>query len=218
MDLQSLLHEEDEDELSDMEEDHTPVTHRREFTYAGARPASENPTPDENDRLFGNRSAPCTKSSAACGENKNNETYVLEDGELEEGEVHTSADGEKAANDNNDGLPSRVTAKEHETAVKIGRKLGEKKLHLLRQVVAHCGISFCLELLEATLKVEANGGMLRRNSTLRRDPGGVFLTLLEERIAKEKMKRIRDAAKPEEKRLKQSSRQKAQRGAAKDHG
>jgi hypothetical protein len=47
-----------------------------------------------------------------------------------------------------------MNVQEHEAAVKIGHKLGEKKLHLMRQVVAYCGISFSLEVLENTLKVE----------------------------------------------------------------
>eukprot|EP00976_Prorocentrum_cordatum_P107031 1194573-Prorocentrum_minimum.AAC.8 len=107
MDLHSLLHEDEEDELSgsDMEADFTTVATRREFTYAGA---SGNPASDENDRLFGNCSASSVKRNAACGKNNQEDISTLEEGELEEEEVQPSSVVEKG---NNDVLPSRVTAK-----------------------------------------------------------------------------------------------------------
>jgi hypothetical protein len=59
----------------------------------------------------------------------------------------------------------------------LAAALQEPKVHLLRQVLRTLGAERCAALLADTLTCEANGGLLTKDGTRRRTPGGVFFQL-----------------------------------------
>jgi hypothetical protein len=58
--------------------------------------------------------------------------------------------------------------------------LQEPKVTLLRQVLRTLGAERCAALLADTLTCEAHGGLLTKDGTRRRTPGGVFFQLVKE--------------------------------------
>lgn len=75
-----------------------------------------------------------------------------------------------------------------ETAItaKLAAALQEteaKPIAELRYVVACLGGTACVALLQETLQIERQGGMLTRDKTRRRTRGGVFLHLAKKQIA-----------------------------------
>jgi PHAX RNA-binding domain-containing protein len=78
-------------------------------------------------------------------------------------------------------------------ADQIGDTLGENNFHARRQIkliVELVGVEFVQAVLQETLTVEANGGMLTLNESRRRTPGGVFLYLARARVAPELVEKI----------------------------
>ena len=72
----------------------------------------------------------------------------------------------------------------------LAQVLQESNVHLLTQVLRMLGQDRCRALLEDTLQCEANGGMLRRDGTHRRTPGGVFFHLVKERMTTHEHRRL----------------------------
>src|SRR5207253_8807171 len=68
--------------------------------------------------------------------------------------------------------------------------LQEPNRPLLTQVLRMLGQDRCRVILEDTLQCEANGGMLRRDGTHRRTPGGVFFQLVKERVTPPERRRL----------------------------
>jgi len=68
--------------------------------------------------------------------------------------------------------------------------LQEPKVPLLRQVLRTLGQDRCAALLADTLTSEANGGMLTKDGTRRRTPGGVFFQLVKERATRQERHRL----------------------------
>ena len=63
----------------------------------------------------------------------------------------------------------------------LAEVLQEPNRPLLTQVLRTLGQDRCAAILTATLTCEANGGMLTKDGTRRRTPGGVFFQLVRER-------------------------------------
>lgn len=81
-----------------------------------------------------------------------------------------------------------LTPDEHATFVKIADRLGETEKGARKQVVnivKHCGIDFATAMLEETLKIEENGGMMTLDGERRRSPGGVYFYLARGRMTDE---------------------------------
>src|SRR6266704_1093302 len=72
----------------------------------------------------------------------------------------------------------------------LAQVLQESNVHLLTQVLRMLGQDRCRVILEDTLQCEANGGMLRRDGTHRRTPGGVFFQLVKERVTPPARRRL----------------------------
>jgi len=70
------------------------------------------------------------------------------------------------------------------TVETLTASLQEPNCDLLRQVLAVLGPAHTAQLLAQTLEVEAGGGMLVRNRTRRRTPGGVFFHLVRQRVTR----------------------------------
>jgi len=68
--------------------------------------------------------------------------------------------------------------------------LQEPKVPLLRQVLRTLGQDRCAAILADTLTSEANGGMLTKDGTRRRTPGGVFFQLVKERATPKERHRL----------------------------
>jgi hypothetical protein len=60
----------------------------------------------------------------------------------------------------------------------------EPNLDVLRQVLAVLGPDHTAQLLAQTLEVEAAGGLMVRNGTRRRTPGGVFFHLVRQQVTR----------------------------------
>lgn len=78
-------------------------------------------------------------------------------------------------------------------ANEIADQLGESEKKPRRQIyniVSVCGVEFSRQLLNDTLEIEANGGMLVVNGDRRRTPGGVFFQLARDRMEEEARERI----------------------------
>jgi PHAX RNA-binding domain len=71
------------------------------------------------------------------------------------------------------------------TVETLAEILQEPKVPLLRQVLRTVGPDRCAALLADTLACEASGGMLTKDGTRRRTPGGVFLQLVKERATRQ---------------------------------
>jgi len=69
----------------------------------------------------------------------------------------------------------------------LAEVLQEPKIPLLRQILRTLGPARTIDLLTEALQVEAAGGMLTKDGSRRRTPGGVFFQLVKERVtAKER--------------------------------
>lgn len=67
----------------------------------------------------------------------------------------------------------------------IAEQLNEPEKGLLEQVVRLLGLERSLILLQKTLEIEAGGGMMVRDGTRRRTPGGVFFYLVRAHVPEE---------------------------------
>src|SRR5262249_13674139 len=74
--------------------------------------------------------------------------------------------------------------------------LQEPQVPLLRQVLRTLGPDRCAAILMETLTCEANGGMLTKDGTRRRTPGGVFFQLVKERATRQACHRLFDSPTP----------------------
>jgi len=70
------------------------------------------------------------------------------------------------------------------TVDQLAAALQEPHVDLLRQVLVLLGPDHTAQLLAQTLEVEAAGGMLVRNRTRRRTPGGVFFHLVRQQATR----------------------------------
>jgi hypothetical protein len=68
--------------------------------------------------------------------------------------------------------------------------LQEPKVPLLRQVLRTLGQDRCAALLADTLQCEAQGGMLTKDGSRRRTPGGVFFQLVKEHATRQEHQRL----------------------------
>jgi hypothetical protein len=68
--------------------------------------------------------------------------------------------------------------------------LQEPNRPLLRQVLRTLGPDRCAAILADTLTCEANGGMLTKDGTRRRTPGGVFFQLVKARATRQERRRL----------------------------
>ena len=69
---------------------------------------------------------------------------------------------------------------------RIAQELGETQrvpIGQIRRIVQHLGTERALAFLEETRQVEAQGGMLLPDGSRRRTPGGVFFSLVKERLS-----------------------------------
>jgi PHAX RNA-binding domain-containing protein len=76
------------------------------------------------------------------------------------------------------------------TAETLAAILQEPKVPLLRQVLRTLGQDRCAALLADTLTCEANGGLLTKDGTRRRTPGGVFFQLVKKRATRQERHRL----------------------------
>ena len=76
------------------------------------------------------------------------------------------------------------------TVAKLAEILQEPNRPLLTQVLRTLGLERCAALLADTLQCEANGGMLTKDGTRRRTPGGVFFQLVRERATPQERRRL----------------------------
>src|SRR5690348_10159017 len=76
------------------------------------------------------------------------------------------------------------------TVEKLAEVLQEPKQALLRKVLRRLGIDRTTAMLADTLTCEANGGMLTKDGTRRRSPGGVFFQLVKERVTRQERWRL----------------------------
>jgi hypothetical protein len=74
---------------------------------------------------------------------------------------------------------------DHLTVAKLVQALQESNKDLLTKVLWTLGQDRCRAILAETLTCEANGGMLTKDGTWRRTPGGVFFQLVKERATKQ---------------------------------
>ena len=70
------------------------------------------------------------------------------------------------------------------TVDQLAATLHEPNVELLRQVLAVLGPDHTAQLLAQTLEVEAAGGLMVRNGTRRRTPGGVFFHLVRQQVTR----------------------------------
>jgi hypothetical protein len=76
------------------------------------------------------------------------------------------------------------------TVEQLAEVFQEPMLPLLRQVLQTLGQDRCAALLKDTRTCEANGGMLTKNGSRRRTPGGVFFPLVKERATPQERRRL----------------------------
>src|SRR5882672_3146039 len=72
----------------------------------------------------------------------------------------------------------------------LAEVLQEPKRSLLMKVLRLLGTDRTMAILADTLTCEANGGMLTKDGTRRRTPGGVFFQLVRERATKHERGRL----------------------------
>jgi hypothetical protein len=80
-----------------------------------------------------------------------------------------------------------------QTAATIADRLGESEAgprSLIIRIVKELGQERTLALLDETMQIEANGGMLLPDGSRRRTPGGVFFFLVKERLTQAGEKQI----------------------------
>lgn len=76
------------------------------------------------------------------------------------------------------------------TADILAEALQEPNRPLLTKVLRTVGEDRCRALLADTLQCEANGGMLTRDGTRRRTPGGVFFQLVKNHVTPQERRRL----------------------------
>src|SRR5262245_36632962 len=79
---------------------------------------------------------------------------------------------------------------DHLTVATLVQALQEPNTDLLTKVLRTLGQDRCTAILADTLTCEANGGMLTKDGTRRRTPGGVFFQLVKERATKQERWRL----------------------------
>src|SRR5215471_16848130 len=72
----------------------------------------------------------------------------------------------------------------------LAATLQEPKRPLLATVLRVLGQARCAAILADTLTCEASGGMLTKDGTRRRTPGGVFFQLVREQATKQERRRL----------------------------
>jgi hypothetical protein len=72
----------------------------------------------------------------------------------------------------------------------LAQALQEPKRALLLKVLRTLGQDRCVAILADTLQREATGGMLTRDGTRRRTPGGVFFQLVKDRVTPHERRRL----------------------------
>jgi hypothetical protein len=72
----------------------------------------------------------------------------------------------------------------------LAEALQEPKRALLLKVLRTLGVDRTTALLADTLQCEAKGGMLTKDGTRRRTPGGVFFQLVKERVTPQERRRL----------------------------
>jgi Phosphorylated adapter RNA export protein, RNA-binding domain len=72
----------------------------------------------------------------------------------------------------------------------LAQALQEPKRALLQKVLRTVGQDRCAAILADTLQCEANGGMLTKDGTRRRTPGGVFFQLVKDRATPQERRRL----------------------------
>ena len=83
------------------------------------------------------------------------------------------------------------------TVEALADALQEPNRPLLMQVLRVLGQDRCAAILADTLQCEANGGMLTKDGTRRRTPGGVFFQRVRERATKQERRRLFPAPAPQ---------------------
>ena len=73
---------------------------------------------------------------------------------------------------------------------RLAEVLQEPNRPLLTQVLQTLGHDRTVDILTETLQWEANGGMLTKDGTQRRTPGGVFFQLVKERTTTHERRRL----------------------------
>jgi hypothetical protein len=76
------------------------------------------------------------------------------------------------------------------TADRLAEILHEPKRFLLQRVLRTVGQDMAADVLVLTLQCEANGGMLTKDRTRRRTPGGTFFALMKERVTEQQRWRL----------------------------
>ena len=76
------------------------------------------------------------------------------------------------------------------TVEKLAEVLQEPNRPLLTQVLRTLGTDRTTAILTDALTYEANGGMLTKDGTRRRTPGGVFFQLVKERATTQERRRL----------------------------
>src|SRR4029450_4317902 len=76
------------------------------------------------------------------------------------------------------------------TVEKLAEILQEPKAPLLRQVLRTLGPGRTGAVLPGALQCEAQGGMLTKDGSRRRTPGGVFFQLVKERATPQERRRL----------------------------
>jgi len=76
------------------------------------------------------------------------------------------------------------------TVAELVQALQESNTDLLTKVLRTLGQDRCRAILAETLIREANGGMLTKDGTWRRTPGGVFFQLVKERATTQERRRL----------------------------
>jgi hypothetical protein len=86
----------------------------------------------------------------------------------------------------------------------IAAQLGEIEtapIYQIGHVVRRCGVKFAEQVAQKALEVEANGGMMLRDGSRRRTPGGVFFELaFDTMTGRQRYLVMRDKMRVEEKR------------------
>jgi hypothetical protein len=92
---------------------------------------------------------------------------------------------------------SQTARRTRQTIAQIAEALGEteeRQRAQVQRIVETCGVEASLALLEETLRIEAEGGIMTADGARRRTPGGAYLTILKQRLKdegrKEDLKKI----------------------------
>src|SRR5690606_9856460 len=80
---------------------------------------------------------------------------------------------------------------EVKTAVqRIAATLDESKIQLIQRIILLRGLDYAQSLLDQTLEIEAQGGMLIKEGDRRRTPGGVFFALAKQTLTEDERQRV----------------------------